>query len=128
LSTAAGKDKLLEVFLFIEDNVTITPICATDIFKNDPPVKENFTSVFIDHELSIQEFIENCGKDKPLNRNNQSENKYHSTTTEIKRISVDSHKLDNLMFLVSEIITVNSQLLLTVGNERYLEIRPLLMA
>jgi len=128
LNTEASESEITEVFLFIEDDCTIVNLTNGDIFDKIP------ASELVDEEenkeVSILDYIEDSGKQKVTKLVGDSsvsaEIASGSIRRSVKRISVDSVKLDHLMFLVSELITVNSQLSLTSRDRIYDKIRPYL--
>lgn len=132
LSTSAKVNEIQEVLLFIEDNCLITKISDQDLIGTTELKEEKKD----DNEISILDYIEHpqmsltdSKTEYPVN--NQIEdlpkNSYHNQdskqTSAYKRISVDSSKLDHLMYLVSELITVNSQLILSTKNVAFDSIR-----
>ncbi len=134
LSSNASKNNISDIFLFIEDNVSITQISNKDIFED--ALKNGNETVISEYESeqSILDYVEKGGKPKEINKedefklrlfNKKSDSVLSSAKQTIKRISVDSVKLDNLMFLVSELITVNSQLLLATHGEQFVSLKPL---
>ncbi|HEY4789446.1 MAG TPA: chemotaxis protein CheA [Bacteroidales bacterium] len=129
LCSDATQQEINEVFLFIEDDCTIVNLAAGNVFckkDEDNPLKE------VDkQDISILDYIEDPEKHKNKHANARKEHNHEKNgiTEEkkiAKRISVDSVKLDHLMFLVSELITVNSQLNLASRNSQYDMIRPYL--
>lgn len=125
LSTEASEAEINEVFLFVEDDCTIVNLAKGNLFEKeieDPAVANQETT-----EISILDYIED-----PENKKKKKASEDAAVSAEIasgsikrsvKRISVDSIKLDHLMFLVSELITVNSQLSLTSRDRQYEPIR-----
>jgi two-component system, chemotaxis family, sensor kinase CheA len=128
LTTNATQEAISDIFLFIEENISITQLTTNNVFDSieaEPPISG---------EQSILEYIESGGKaaiaakEDELNLrlfNKKADTKETVVKQAVKRISVDSVKLDNLMFLVSELITVNSQLLLATHGEQFASVRPL---
>jgi len=136
LSTTAEYDAVLEVFLWVEDNIKITKISDKDLFDIDGFIKSMQESQNITSENDLDNIpldqidIKNIQKTeqieiKPVEQNTvkqtvnnkaQNENKVEHLPTPLiyekhsSRISVDSEKLDLLMFLVSELVTTNAQL------------------
>lgn len=128
LTTAASEDEIKEVFLFIEDDCTIVNLVNGNLFADETDAEA--VEIAETQEISIIDYIEDSGKQKEKKPETEPEKE---TKTEIaigkkqvKRISVDSSKLDHLMFLVSELITVNSQLTLSSRESVYDKIRPYL--
>jgi Chemotaxis protein histidine kinase and related kinases len=126
LTTAASEDEIKEVFLFIEDDCTIVNLVNGNLFADD--TDEEAVAVVEGQEISILDYIEDSGKQKEKKPEPEKETKTEIVIgkKQIKRISVDSSKLDHLMFLVSELITVNSQLTLSSRESVYDKIRPYL--
>lgn len=122
LNTDADSGQIFEVFLFIEDDVTVTKLSEENIFETT--FYETQHQIEEDaHEPSILDYIEGSAKTKdiadvPPSQKKAGEQKaaISKAQNSIKRISVDSVKLDNLMYLVSELITVNSQLLQSTAS------------
>jgi two-component system chemotaxis sensor kinase CheA len=134
LVSSASQQEIFETFLFIEDNVIITKLSDTNILEAWQNKALDVTDETIDNEPSIQNYIENPGKSnekdtEPISIDNKQAQKkltkvnINKEKHEIKRISVDSEKLDNLMYLVSELITVNSQLSLSTNDPKFNSIR-----
>ncbi len=134
LSSNAPKNEITDIFVFLEENATITQLANQDIFEN----LANGINDDGEAEQSILEYVESSGKAKIAAREEQLNMRLfnkNAATAEgskpvankqaIKRISVDSVKLDNLMFLVSELITVDSQLLLATNSAKFATIKPL---
>lgn len=122
LNTDADSGQIFEVFLFIEDDVIVTKLSEENIFETT--FYETQHQLDEDaHEPSILDYIEGNSKAKDTiqapDTTKKTGEKRISIAREksnIKRISVDSVKLDNLMYLVSELITVNSQLLQSTAS------------
>lgn len=127
LHTAASEDDIKEIFMFIEDDCTIADLTEGDLFskirKSDDLAPEK--------RQSMLDLIEEGGKQVASEEINIAKaaadtlaaQKQLKTT---KRISVDSAKLDHLMYLVSELITVNSQLNLTAKKRQIDAMKPYL--
>lgn len=124
----ASENEIREALMFIEDDCTITRLSDHNLFEaSAPELPEN--------EQSIIELTGYQDKRSVLT----SENKITEEQTEVKpavtlsdngkkavkRISVDSAKLDHLMYLVSELITLNSQFNLSTTDSIYERIWPL---
>lgn len=124
LSAETEENHILNVFLFIEDNVIITKLTEENILT---PAYSEFAREMDENELepSIIDFIENSTKQKKSIAEDIESGKKIKEKAKvpgvkeqqiIKRIFVDSSKLDTLMYLVSELITVNSQLQQSTNN------------
>jgi two-component system chemotaxis sensor kinase CheA len=107
-------DEIKEVFLFIEDDCTLINLSRGNIFTIN--LNEEILPDPSGRTNNLLEYLESYGHQKP-EAVYPDENKKQTETLQAKqqekRISVDASKLDRLMFLVSELITVNSQLSLT---------------
>ncbi|MBN2484367.1 MAG: chemotaxis protein CheA [Bacteroidales bacterium] len=128
LHTTAGEQEIREVFLFIDDDCTFVKLAENNNsldFVNSPAEQTDDSD-----SLSILDFIEsgNASGTKPINNEQANQNgqqpQFRKQTS--KRISVESSKIDHLMFLVSELITVNSQLNLSTRSEQFNPVRPYL--
>ncbi len=105
--TNASIDDLKEILMFIEDNCLISYLSDENLIekKGTTPLKT---------EKSLLEIIENKNSDYTPKCENKKSNISHFSSG---RITVDSAKLDQLMYLVSELITINSQLNMVYQNE-----------
>lgn len=129
ISECAIED-IREVFMFIEDDCQIFRITDSNIFE---PLKSTDSSkasmsLYDSAEPSMLDLI-NTGNElcfeNPLDKKQTfAENSKTNQKQNIKRISVDAIKLDQLMYLVSELITVNSQLLEAAKDSQYEALRP----
>jgi two-component system chemotaxis sensor kinase CheA len=138
LISDASLNDIKEVFMFIEDNCTFSLIKEGNLLNpeliTEPPAGlqiENITKkvaepvVENDINASVkqeQEIFKGTEREKQETKTSLLFN--NITKYNIKRISVDSSKLDYLMYLVSELITLNSQLLETTKDDYYEPIRP----
>lgn len=115
-----------DVLLFIIDDCKITKIGDFDIFDENSLEKHKTFEIKSDEtqdKKSGDNLQEGEKKDKKKLAFNISEFK---TNGKVKsRISVEAAKLDELMYLVSELITSNSQLVLASKNKVYNPIRPI---
>jgi two-component system, chemotaxis family, sensor kinase CheA len=125
LNTEARESEISEVFLFVEEDCTIVNLAKGNII--DKKQETEMVNESESKEISILNYIEDSvkQKSKKLTKGNPV-NSEKATSTSIKRIPVDSTKLDHLMFLVSELITVNSQLNLSSRDRAYHKLRPFL--
>lgn len=123
LYSSASENDIREVFMFIEDDCTITRLTNRNLFEDAMPIS-------MDNEQSIIEFVEYQEKrDTSSTAQNQppcekTNEKTDNGKKQVKRISVDSAKLDHLMYLVSELITLNSQFNLTTSDSKFEKIWP----
>jgi two-component system, chemotaxis family, sensor kinase CheA len=111
----ATEDEIREIFLFIEDDCTLVNLSKGNILSN-LKIEEDIPESK-EHKLSLLEYAEDLShrntKPADIDENNKLLEHANQVRQTVKRISVDASKLDQLMFLVSELITVNSQLNLT---------------
>jgi two-component system, chemotaxis family, sensor kinase CheA len=142
-STETTLDQIHEVLMFIEDDCIIKTVGKKDLIEQLDEPRQNKS---IKAEETIKNVIEQLNKKAGKSENNiisKIDTKQNSAlitetieTTDyknvisihqekqgLKRISVDSQKLDHLMFLVSELITVNSQLMQNVQNPAFEPLR-----
>jgi len=115
----AREDEIREVLLFIEDDCTLVKVAEEiESFEETDELQDNQKEKVISIQDAIN--ITNLPGEQPKHKEiavSKTENQ------EVKRISVDADKLDHLMFLVSELITVNSQLSLSTRDTMYNSIR-----
>ena len=118
LTTNATEEVIKEIFLFIEDDCTIVNVAKENILANN--YIEQTSNIPQKEKISLLEYSEKniIQASEPANI---EENKILTISSKqiVKRISVDSTKLDRLMFLVSELITVNSQLNLSATEGKW---------
>ncbi len=117
-TSEASEDDIKEIFLFIEDECTIVNLAKGNILSGT--FKDDLFSDEKEKKQSILDYTENIQNQKPepIHTDEIKPVEEHVTQSKqtVKRISVDSSKLDQLMFLVSELITVNAQLNLTARS------------
>ena len=105
LTSDASELDITDVFIFLDDNIKVVKLFNGT--WNDKIFDQMASS-----EPSILKLIENQqlpveNETNPQNEKNVSAQQPKQAT---KRITVDSNKLDYLMFLVSELVTLNSHL------------------
>lgn len=126
LFTDKGYDAIEDALLFIMDYCKITKIADFDIFDIEELEKHSFIS---DEPSLSEDIIKPKVKEKyisPQSIMSIAENDEAKPTAMTKsRISVEASKLDELMYLVSELITTNSQLNLASKNAAYVLLTPL---
>lgn len=120
LTTTASENDIEEVLMFISENVRISKLENFDLlgqeFKSQQSSKENVESI----ETSTK--LEGIGEQRVIQEIKETGNKNEATTVStvkknhISHISVRTDKLDRLMFLVSELVTTKSELLLSLQN------------
>lgn len=127
LNSKASEQDIKEVFLFIEDECTIVNLSRSNILTDE--MESEASEDPNEEEISILDYIEGSDKKKAKSKSEEKlpgQNAVVAAERAIKRISVDSTKLDQLMFLVSELITVNSQLTLSSRDAIFSSLRPYL--
>lgn len=127
LYTNSSEEDIRNVFIFIEDDCQFIRLSDQNLFNEntvDNQIKELTIAELAKndkiHDRSL--FTRECGNKQKLTKEDNTTELIRNTA---KRISVDSSKLDFMMFLVSELITLNSQFNLSVTDESYDKIRPL---
>jgi len=130
LITDKSRSDIEDVFIFLMDIVKITQISHHDIF--DPHYFENEKSVYI-NDIRILEAVHDIaeGKDVSFQLKTTNNTETHTTSqtqkrepvgitkTAMQRITVSAEKLDKLMYLVTELVTLKSQMKLSVENEDF---------
>lgn len=120
LYSNACENSIRETFIFIEDDITITRLSGENLFEKRETGRDNETSI-IDY-IELQDRKNSMLKEEIRTEGESAEKKAEKKAG--KRISVDSAKLDHLMYLVSELITLNSQFSLTTTDSKYEKIWP----
>jgi two-component system, chemotaxis family, sensor kinase CheA len=131
LTTSANESQIAEIFLFVEDNCVVTRLSNDDLVERLQNKEEKVEIKTEDEEESILDYIEKSGKNrtnlapepKTTGALDKKEKQVEFEKQAVKRISVDSEKLDHLMYLVSELITVNSQMVLATHGSEFDPIR-----
>lgn len=108
LVTAVTKDQIFEAIMFIEDDCSLLKVADFDVFNSGGDIIAKQV-----YEPSILDLIENkehlnLSATSPVQ--DKETDKLNPTPQSVKRISVNTIKLDNLMHLVSQLITLNTQL------------------
>ena len=140
LTTTADYDEIADIFMFILDDCKIVKISDTNLFDpltnlNEPFLKDDVLSIIDEAKLMNKLEAENR-LEPPIEQTTEvvqtTENETKTVDNNIvkqehqnTRMSVDTEKLDHLMYLVGELITIDSQLTLSTGkNEIYKDINP----
>ncbi len=139
LCTKAKLEKIEDVFIFVTEDCSISKISNFDIFDpsadfskiinfgKEEKKQENsiLESANFYNKLEEEDYKNHLQKDNNTKENNSfAISQKQSNTT--NRISIDTNKLDHLMYMVGELITVNSQLNLSTRNSNFDIIRPYL--
>jgi two-component system, chemotaxis family, sensor kinase CheA len=127
LITSASLKEIKEVFLFIEDNCNFVLLQDGDLQDEEAIQKLAETKV-------SETTNEKTAKTEPVNAPQDTDFTKPKLKTSllvaeaakhsIKKISVDSTKLDYLMYLVSELISLKSRLSVATRADQYEEIWP----
>ncbi|MEA2041746.1 MAG: chemotaxis protein CheA [Bacteroidota bacterium] len=107
---------IAESLFFILDDCKIIKIADFDIFNKSELEKHE--------QRSSSQSLSDIAEDGIVDETPTSDIKIKKQN--LNRIAVDSEKLDQLMFLVSELITTNSQLRLKTNTKNYDPIKPYL--
>jgi two-component system, chemotaxis family, sensor kinase CheA len=119
--TQATEDQIKDVFIFIEDECSIVQLPNLDDIDKKKSTKKSGNK-----KISFNEYAETIGNmERPVTeiKENGHIPEHNEIKRNSKRISVDSSKLDHLMYLVSELITVNSQLSISTQSPQFNTIR-----
>jgi len=124
LSTEEPKETIDDIFIFVEDKYKIFKLSDNNLFDNTPesetyPPDIKSIPLHIEDLLElkqtdIKEIITQRTEVQQSNSNQLSEKQTNETSNAPEivshHISVDTAKLDTLMYLVSELVTTNAQL------------------
>lgn len=141
LITSEDINDVKDVFMFIEDYCKFVLIKEGDLQSDDDIVhfaEAQIPPVAVSKPLpKIEEVVEEVEKTEkeelaPNDAQGQKSSMKRRTSIlvaevakhNLKRVSVDATKLDYLMYLVSELITLNSRLLQKTKDEYFESIRP----
>jgi len=119
-------DEMIEdALMFVYEYCIIRKVADYDIFNNDEmdAVKKELTSAEISASSSNQMADNGNIQGEKLVKGNRSQSTIESIRNNMNRVSVDSEKLDHLMYLVSELITTSSQLKLMTSSKLFDDIR-----
>ncbi len=115
-----------DVFLFVIDDCKILEMGSFNFFesKEITQLLENEKTNEAGTSGKITEIIKNMNSEEVIDEIVEDETKvqnssvyYNNNTNDIKRVSVNSEKLDRLMNLVSELVTSNAMLNMAAKNE-----------
>jgi len=118
-------DEMMEdALMFVYEYCIIRKVADYDIFNTeemDRFKKEITTSDSTDKEQVTGESV--IKNDDLMPNGNKSQSTIDSIRNNMNRVSVDSEKLDHLMYLVSELITTSSQLKLMTSSKLFDSVR-----
>lgn len=137
LVTDKSIEDIEDALFFVLDDCIIKKIAnydvfsETNVFLTDEDLKKTIENISIENlkrkETSKNEIIEQPQKEEIEIVNESSEYSpdlnIEFSKNKTKRITIDASKLDTLMYLVSELITTNSQLILSTKSSKYQDIR-----
>lgn len=116
--TSKGKEAIEDALIFILDSCRINKIANYDIFNEQESIErkaqmENLEAEYADKaEIPYEKDTNELKVPVATITNELIRNKLQNS----QRISVDSSKLDTLMYLVTELVTTKSELLLAIQN------------
>lgn len=111
LLTSATEDEVKGIFMFIEDDCSFS--LAGNLNESDIEGIEKGELLRSENEISILEAV-SMANSKTKEEKKPDKNTSVAAINDKKRISVTHEKLDYLMFLVSELVTVNSQIAISL--------------
>ncbi len=119
-----------DALMFVFEYCIIRKVADFDIFNADE-MDQNQQELILEEELHLSKstseetlIIKEETPKPSSNKLNNTESMIASIRQNMNRISVDSEKLDYLMYLVSEFITTSSQLNLSSKEKGFESIRP----
>lgn len=124
LVTDKGKDIIEECLVFIMDNCKVIKIADFDAFEEDaikekiPAEEYSFINIGYREKEAEQPKMEEVKV--PVISSNETQSRNIISTS--SRINVDASKLDLLMYLVTELVTTKSELLLAIQNKSDMKI------
>ena len=121
-----NNETIEDALMFVYEYCIIHKVADYDIF-NENEMKE-FGNELIEAEQTTspnkaQDESKVVADIQLVNKSNKSQSTIDSIRTNMNRVSVDSEKLDHLMYLVSELITTSSQLKLMTASNQFNSIR-----
>lgn len=122
-------DEVEEAMMFIWEFCTIEKVADFDLFdENELNERQNFIKSVESESTSVEQIVEDDSEKVEVVDQKPGETKSSTVLDSIRqnmnRVAVDSEKLDYLMYLVSELITNNSQLALMTSDKSFDVIRP----
>lgn len=141
VTTKANIVEIEDIFLFLSGDYKVILISRFDLFKNFPALNKNKDDEdetilqtiekfnLLQKEGKLEEYKNKLTDDKEVDKSTVKKTVKQNTeinilkAAETQRITVDSSKLDYLMYLVGELVTVNSQLILSTNDSCYDNIR-----
>jgi two-component system chemotaxis sensor kinase CheA len=129
LVTSANIDDIFDVLMFIEDDCSILKVSEKDVLSDEIQTGNKEQKNEKTAEPSILDLIESTGNITdsnpiPLVEQGAEKEKQTAVRSQDQRISVETTKLDDLMLLVSQLVTLNSQIyesIKTKNNEKQLD-------
>ncbi len=121
LMTSQGYDEIENVLLFVMDYCKITKVADFDIFN-----AEAFTERKAYEENLATQYLTSSKEDKDdkvLDQLKSLKNSVVQQNVASTHVNVDAVKLDNLMYLVSELVTTKSELILSLEKEDYKKLK-----
>lgn len=122
-------EEIEEALMFVYEYCTICKVADYDVFNAEEQVDQEMEGM-ADHAEgagsieTIAQREEANGLLKKRGNANNLQKAIDSLRQNTHRISVESGKLDHLMYLVSEFITISSQLSISKASREFLALRP----
>jgi two-component system chemotaxis sensor kinase CheA len=115
LITNAKLDDIKDILMFIEDDCSIIKVSEGDVLSEDKDKSDQNLNIEITNEPSILYLIESTGNltdalPIPLGTSDVEKDKHSIIRQQNQRVSVETSKLDDLMSLVSQLVSLNSQI------------------
>ncbi|MBI9063730.1 MAG: chemotaxis protein CheA [Marinilabiliaceae bacterium] len=119
-------EEIEEALMFVYEYCIICKIADFDIFNAD--ALDEKAKELVEHSAEIDESVNQPsdleGMDVKSGKLNKLQSAIDSIRKNTHRISVESEKLDHLMYLVSEFVTISSQLNISKSAREFLSLRP----
>jgi two-component system, chemotaxis family, sensor kinase CheA len=121
LVTSASIDEIYDILMFIEDDCSIIKVSDKNVLADDSGNSDQNVDYNKRNEPSILDLIESTGNisdSNPISLINEIEKQKQSIIKQRgQRISVDTIKLDDLMSLVSQLVSINSQMYASIKSK-----------
>jgi two-component system, chemotaxis family, sensor kinase CheA len=119
LATDKGREAIEDALLFIFDNCKITKIADFDIFDQQELQRKNQENEELEASYTEQTHVPEVSTiDLKINTTQADNSEIKKNAFQnSNRIHVDASKLDTLMYLVTELVTTKSELLLAIQKQ-----------
>lgn len=122
-----AQDEIDDALMFVYEYCTICKIANDDLFDDACPLFKDEVLQAREADNTVEPISSpevDCAPQVQISKVNQLQSAIDSIRKNTHRISVESGKLDHLMYLVSEFITISSQLEMNKDQREYLALRP----